>query len=740
LAKNGVNAALCLSAAFVVLGGAWVIFCDWAVPLFVTDPSLLARLQSAKGWSLVLATGAGLFLVLRREFERQALVAAALRENEARHRSLIESCSDAVLLTTPDGRILAANPAACQLFGRTEEEICRGGRNAVLDATDPRLAAAIAERARTGRFSGELRLRRKNGDPFEAEVSSSVFVGSNGESCTSMVIRDVSERKLAETTLERSRAELKAIYDLAPVMMCVVDEDRRILYANRAFTEFTGVAEADLQAGHACGVFGCVNASADPRGCGFGCNCEECALRLALTKTFETGCSHRNLVRRLTLRRNGAQRDVVLLGATALIQASPKPIVLLCLEDISVRVAAEEGLERRNQQLQALLRAARDLAAEIKVAALMRRLVAIAMELVAAEGGMAGWMERGEVAITEYNKGGVWFPIDCRFARGVGIPGRVLETKAPHMSSASPDDPLAATETQDGIGRVNVLAVPILDRYDQVVGCFEVFNKLGGRSFTHEDVVLLEGVAASAAIAAENARLFGDLLNRENQLRALTARLLEVRERERRHLARELHDEMGQMLTGIRLTLEAATRRRDDRMFPRIQEAMGLVDDLLARVRHLSMDLRPQVLEDLGLLPALTWHVTRLADRTGMSISLRDAGLEGRRFLSEVETAAFRIVQEALTNAARHAAGATVTVEVDVHEACLRIRIADDGPGFDAEGIEMGAETTGLQSMRERAELLGGRLIIDSSPGAGTRIRAEIPLAIETGGARGGDT
>jgi len=161
-------------------------------------------------------------------------------------------------------------------------------------------------------------------------------------------------RKRMEEALQRSQAELKAIYDHAPIMMCVVDEERRVLFANRAFAEFAGVSQAALRAGHACGVFGCVNALTHPRGCGFSSNCADCALRLAIEETFMTGSSHRKIERRLTLERGSLRRDVVLLGATALIPAAEQSRLLLCLVDITARKQAEDELLASREQLQAL--------------------------------------------------------------------------------------------------------------------------------------------------------------------------------------------------------------------------------------------------------------------------------------------------------------------------------------------------------------------------------------------------
>ena len=155
---------------------------------------------------------------------------------------------------------------------------------------------------------------------------------------------DITERKQAEEVLAHSRAELKAIYEHAPVMMCVLDEDRHILFANAAFTAFTGVSEASLKDGRACGVFGCINALDDPRGCGFGLECEHCAVRLALENTAKTGIGHANIEYQATFLRGEVQSEFTLLGSTALIQWFDQPRLLLCLNDITDRKQMEKAL------------------------------------------------------------------------------------------------------------------------------------------------------------------------------------------------------------------------------------------------------------------------------------------------------------------------------------------------------------------------------------------------------------
>jgi PAS domain S-box-containing protein len=212
------------------------------------------------------------------------------------------------------------------------------------------------------------------------------------------------------------------------------------------------------------------------------------------------------------------------------------------------------------------------------------------------------------------------------------------------------------------------------------------------------------------------------------RLKFLSRRLMEVQEAERRNIALELHDEIGQVLTGLKLSLEMGTRLPPEEVGESLAQARLLVNELMARVRKLSLDLRPAMLDDLGLLPALLWHFEHYTAQTQVRVSFKHSGLEKRRFGSEVETGAYRLVQEALTNVARHAQVQEVTVRLSTHQQMLVIDVEDRGKGFDLEAVLSASETSGLAGMRERAVLLGGRLTIKSQPGSGTHLTAELAL------------
>ena len=212
----------------------------------------------------------------------------------------------------------------------------------------------------------------------------------------------------------------------------------------------------------------------------------------------------------------------------------------------------------------------------------------------------------------------------------------------------------------------------------------------------------------------------------EEQLRDLSHRVVEVQENERRQVARELHDEIGQSLTALDIWMEGASLARSGKDGPELAVAREALHDLMARVRSMSLELRPSMLDDLGLLPTLLWHFKRYTAQTDVHVHFKHRGLR-RDLPQDIITAAYRVVQEALTNVARYAQVTEVMVSVRAEHDALVVEVEDHGVGFDLDKV---AHTSmGLNGMRERALSLGGKLLVQSTFGEGVRIIAELPLA-----------
>lgn len=256
-------------------------------------------------------------------------------------------------------------------------------------------------------------------------------------------------------------------------------------------------------------------------------------------------------------------------------------------------------------------------------------------------------------------------------------------------------------------------------------------EKMQPRFFTDEHRRTVAALVAQAAVALHNAGLFEQAREGRARLQALSRQLVEMQEAERRRIARELHDQIGQSLTGLKLLLEMVSILPPDRIAAQVREARATVTELMAYVRELSLDLRPAMLDDLGLLPALLWHFDRYTVQTSVRVLFLHFGVR-RRFGAEIEIAAYRIIQEALTNVARHAHVGEVSVQIQADDTMLSILVQDQGRGCDPQAALNQHASSGLAGMRERAVLLGGYMTITAAPEAGFALAVVLPLRAET--------
>lgn len=250
----------------------------------------------------------------------------------------------------------------------------------------------------------------------------------------------------------------------------------------------------------------------------------------------------------------------------------------------------------------------------------------------------------------------------------------------------------------------------------------------GPAGFPKEEVLLLESYANLAAVAIQNAWLFDQVRLGNEQLHALSHRLMEIQEQERIHLSRELHDESGQILAALMVRLGLLERDAGvpEQMRDHIAELKRIAIEILNNLHNLAVKLRPASLDHLGLITALKQYIEEYSRQYHLEVQFDALEIEAIRLPSEVETALFRIMQESLTNVALHAQASRIDILLNRRNGCLVMTIEDNGIGFNPNGIA-NENHLGLFGMRERVEMLGGRMIIESSPGKGTTISLEVP-------------
>jgi signal transduction histidine kinase len=312
-------------------------------------------------------------------------------------------------------------------------------------------------------------------------------------------------------------------------------------------------------------------------------------------------------------------------------------------------------------------------------------------------------------------------PPDARALEPAAAEGTIM-TSAGDLASVPEDAPIAwAMAPVDVDGLVQASVGVAWDPPEVLDGA--------GRTF-------LACLADLIRIALRSAELSDRLQQKEQALQGLLHKTLTAQEEERRRLSRELHDETSQVLSALIMNLDLLGPHApmDEAGRSRIEAAKALAVEAARNLDRMLLELRPALLEELGLMPALRWYVVQMADLWDLAIELEGASIG--RLPGHIELAAFRIVQEAVCNCARHARPSRVAVRVEATGGMLRLEIEDDGVGFDVREISARAragEALGLAGMRERAEIVGGSFHLDSEPGRGARVVAEIPLPEDAG-------
>jgi signal transduction histidine kinase len=276
-----------------------------------------------------------------------------------------------------------------------------------------------------------------------------------------------------------------------------------------------------------------------------------------------------------------------------------------------------------------------------------------------------------------------------------------------------------------------VLSIPMLVR-GGIFGVFDLFFPKY-TEFQPGVIALFSILGQQVGMALQNASLSDQVRAGRDRLKAIAQRDLDVQEAERRHIARELHDVIGQALTALKVNLQGIQYTAEaNRIENQLRDSIGIIDRTLQQVRDLSLDLRPSLLDDLGVVSAIRWYLDHQAQRAGFEAQFLADPPEIRLY-PELETTCFRVVQEAITNVIRHAQATTVRVELRQDQEMLILTIRDDGVGFDVRAAKMrggGDPSLGLFSMEERVQLMGGQIEVhsDTTQQLGTMIRCIFPM------------
>lgn len=700
--------------------------------------------------------------VIRDLTERRKAERAMVRLEERFSRVFRSSPVAIGMGSAHEGRIIDVNDRYLEFFGYTREEVIGKTVHELGLWADAALRAEVIARLRR---DGEVRSQeatflRKSGEA-RAGLISMVVVEIEDEEVFIVMLVDITERKRSEDALARSKAQLSLLVESLPV----------VVYTARAEGDFSPTwvsSNATTVMGHSPEEF-TTNPTfwrdrLHPADTARVLDLLSSVLELGRQQEFEyrwrvadgTYQWIHDVVRVV----DSPDGERYLLGVaydvTARRTAEAQRAEIYEAER-SARAEAEATLSR----IRAIQSVTDTALTMLSLDDLLREILARLRGLLRADMALIMLLDEEERCLKMRAGDGLDMARagEVQVPLGRGISGRIAATRSPvvieDVSRAEVPDPFLRENAS------SLLGVPLIVE-GQVIGVLHVGSRVR-RHFAPEDMKLLEMVADRVSPAIDRAHLFEEVRSGREQLQRLSRRLVELQEAERSEIARELHDEIGQLLTGLKLLLESdrgthggdrggaearggrvarshqAARSPapgDPEASDPQQEIHSIVDDLLGRVRNLSMDLRPTMLDQLGLTPALLWHIERYETQTGIGVTFRHKGVE-RRFSPGMEIGAFRIVQEALTNVARHSGSRAAVVEVRADDELLEIKVADEGKGFDPERAQAAAASSGLAGMRERASALGGRVKIVSSSGAGAMLVAELPISARQASSKG---
>jgi signal transduction histidine kinase len=388
-----------------------------------------------------------------------------------------------------------------------------------------------------------------------------------------------------------------------------------------------------------------------------------------------------------------------------------------------------EAEVRRHKGLLLLSQVGRAISAEESLPVLLPRLARIVREVSKVLGVVVALFDE---SLSEFEVAAIAGPTGM-YGQGFRFPGR------PHRSCLSPrvmrsGRPLRLDDLRKTPGVCvywpevrSTLVLPIRSQ-GKILGTLRL-EGAQRRAFDEEDARLYATVADQIGHAVRRARVLETLARKQSGLRAVSEGLEKRLEEERRRIARELHDELAQSMTAAKINLgllRNLTRGAAPEVRRAIKETEAVVLHTIFETRRIAMDLRPAILDELGLVPALRWYADTFARRTGVAVDVRTNG--GGRSLKQIATLLFRFFQEALTNVALHARARHVRIGLNASNGTLRAVVQDDGIGMKPYDASRQGQGLGLLGMRERIERAGGVLRIRSRQGRGTRLVAEIPM------------
>jgi len=630
----------------------------------------------------------------------------SLRESEERFRRAFEHAPFGMALVGADGSFLRVNQSICTMFGYSEQELLKRTFQEITYPADLDTGVDLFHELLVGtRDYGwmEKRYVRQDGGVIWTLLSTSAVRDRQGATLYLVSqVQDITERKRAEADLAEREEQYRSIFEATSDGLIINTLDGDTVEANPALCEMLGYSRQELLDMHP-------TAYIHPDG--------HAQFRKSL-QMVRAGERFRG--QGVDLRKDGSPFYVEVHNTPFAYRGEPHALGVV--RDVTEQVLNQQMLEERvaarTRELSALYDVTAVASASLNLETVMEQSVDRVLEVMGCEIGAIHLLDEaeGQVYLTSWrNVPAEIIPEIQRMPLGSGVAGRVIEQGSPLVVPAMSNDPDAVPAAQRLLGEQVYVGAPMRAK-GQVLGVLSVIGE-AGRQFNAEEVALLASIADQVGVAVENARLYQQ------------AEQLAIME-ERQRLARELHDSVTQSLYSTNLMAETGRRAAEAGDLPAIEQVLGrlgqVTHEALKEMRLLIYELRPLSLEREGLVGALQQRLDAVEGRAGVETRLL---VEGQVNLTEpAEGALFRIGQEALNNALKHAAATSVLVRIRAGGETLTLEVIDNGRGFDPRAAAR-AGGIGLITMRERAEKLGGKLEILSRPGEGTQVRVTVQAA-----------
>ncbi len=657
-------------------------------------------------------------LAIVRDITERKRAGEALKENEERFRLLAQNVSDVISLVDEDGIVRYLSPSIKRVLGYEPEELVGTSGFSLIHPDDLDEAMKVFREVRSApraTRSAEVRVRHKHGSWCLVEVSGTNLLAEPSVRGIVANFRDVSERRRATEALRESEERFRSLIQNASDLITILESDGTIRYESPSVERVLGY-HPEERIGKK--TFDYVHPEDKGR----------------VQSTFVEALDNPGQVQRpveFRLRhKDGSWRHMETIRVNLLHDPAVKGVVSNS-RDITERKQSEEKLQRSLDALVTIHEAGQTFGSTLNEDEIGRSLLKMARRVVGLEAAAIHLLYAHQEGHPWHAVGAerLWRPAhgssEARAARD-----EVLKT-GEHRLFELPHPDLER-------GRLVGLGLPLRGR-EQVLGTLEAY---GPEALKEQATVeLLGSLANQAASALENARLYGQLGERERRLQELVGKLMAAQEEERRRVAYDVHDGLTQLAMGAHQQLQAffhdphpdsAKARR------RLERAVELVQQTTEEARRVIADLRPTTLDDFGLATAVRSQVEELrAD--GWEVSY-DEALGKERLPAEIETALYRVAREALWNVRKHAGTTWVGIALERWGERVHLEVRDFGGGFDPSAVSGDGgpgERVGLSSMRERIALLGGDFEIRSRPGEGTTVVAEVPLPAPDGGDTG---